>query len=60
MDERYWEDVTVIFGHTPSACFQSDKNAPVYTDTWVNIDTSAGDSPTLLCLDTLTTYRLTE
>lgn len=60
MDERYWEDVTVIFGHTPSVCFQSDANAPVYTDTWVDIDTSAGDSPTLLCLDTMTTYRLTE
>ena len=52
---KYYPDKTVIFGHTPTFFFGEDYNGkPIYTDTWINIDTGthAGNSPVLLCLDT--------
>ena len=51
----YYPDKTVIFGHTPTFYYgESYRGKPVYTDTWINIDTGvyAGYSPVLLCLDT--------
>ena len=51
----YYPDKTVIFGHTPTFYYgESYRGKPVYTDTWINIDTGvyAGNSPVLLCLDT--------
>ncbi len=51
---RYFSDATVIFGHTPTALYgEEHKGKPIYTDTWICIDTGVhmGHSPMLLRLD---------
>ena len=50
--DNYWNDRTVILGHTPTYIY-SEKNRMFVTDTWVDIDTGAADggSPMLLRLD---------
>lgn len=56
-DERYWEDRTVILGHTPTQYF-GKKGKMFVTDTWVDIDTGAagGGSPMLLRLDDMNAF----
>ena len=56
-DERYWEDRTVILGHTPTQYF-GKKGEMFVTDTWVDIDTGAagGGSPMLLRLDDMNAF----
>lgn len=60
-DTEYYSHKTVIFGHTPTYFYgEMYRGKPVYTDSWINIDTGvyAGNSPVLLCLDTGKEYYL--
>lgn len=60
-DTIYYPDKTVIFGHTPTFYYAEEyRGKPVYTDSWVNIDTGVytGNSPVLLCLDTRKEFYL--
>ena len=62
LNDRYFTDKTVIFGHTPSHYFGSEyRGRAVKTDTWMCIDTGAagGGSPMLYCLDNQKEYYLT-
>ena len=56
VDERYFDDVTVVFGHTPTSLYGAVGTA-FKTDTWIDIDTS-DVTPTVLCLDTMQEFRL--
>ncbi len=39
---RYYDDATVIFGHTPTLFYGEEyRGRPVYTDTWICIDVGA-------------------
>lgn len=56
LDTRYFDDITVIFGHTPTVKYGKQfAGRMLKTDTWINIDTGAacGYHPMLLCLDTM-------
>lgn len=51
---RYFEDATVVFGHTPTLLYgEQYRRRAIRTDTWICIDTGAafGDKPMLLRLD---------
>lgn len=53
-DERYYDDATVIFGHTPTAFFDTACNSRAYHGPgWICIDTGAamGGKPMLLRLE---------
>ena len=56
-DERYFDDILTVFGHTPTRCFGSTDRM-FQTETWIDIDTGAGHggAPMLLCLDDLRAY----
>ena len=57
--ERYFEDKTVIFGHTPSWAFGEEYEGDiVITDTWIDIDAGAGVGfpPVLLRLDDMAQF----
>ena len=60
--DRYFDHITTIFGHTPTAYYGDEHAGKVlFTDTWIDVDT--GGNPALLCLDDLSvTYpqRLTQ
>jgi serine/threonine protein phosphatase 1 len=52
--DRYFDDVTTVFGHTPTVFFGDEyKGKAVSTDTWIDIDVGAGLglNPMLLRLD---------
>lgn len=54
LEDRYYEDATVVFGHTPTEYLDPAKQGrAIKTDTWICIDTGAacGNSPMLLRLD---------
>lgn len=53
-DQRYFEDVMTIIGHTPTAYYGCSGRA-FHTPTWIDIDTGAanGGAPMLLRLDDL-------
>lgn len=54
LSDRYFEDATVIFGHTPTEYYgMTNQGRMLRTDTWLDIDTGAamGNSPMLLRLD---------
>lgn len=56
LQTEYFDDVTVIFGHTPTLFFGEDfRGRAVRTDSWICIDSgaAAGGSPMLLRLDDL-------
>ena len=57
LEDRYYEDKTVIFGHTPTERL-GNKGRMVVTDTWIDIDTGAGHggTPMLLRLDDLKAF----
>lgn len=39
---RYYDDRTVVFGHTPTLYYpQAEAGRPLVTDTWINIDVGA-------------------
>lgn len=59
--ERYFDDKTVIFGHTPSWAFGEEYEGDiVITDTWIDIDAGAGAGfpPVLLRLDDMAEFTL--
>lgn len=54
LTDRYFEDATVIFGHTPTEFFAPEyRGRMVRTDTWLCIDTGAamGNMPMILRLE---------
>ena len=54
LDDRYFEDAVVIFGHTPTEYYgMANQGRMLRTDTWLDIDTGAamGNSPMLLRLE---------
>lgn len=56
---RYFDDVTVVFGHTPTVCYGNEHLGKIVkTDTWVNIDVGVGigQEPALLRLDDMKTF----
>ena len=56
-DERYFEDVMTVLGHTPVSRYGEPGKAYV-TSTWIDIDTGAagGGAPMLLRLDDMKTF----
>lgn len=61
LDQKYFDDMTVIFGHTPSYYYGDEyKGKAVFTDTWVDIDTGSGHgyAPMLLRLDDMKEFYL--
>jgi len=55
----YFDDITVIFGHTPTVIYGSQyQGKVVMTDTWVNIDVGVGlgENPALLRLDDMKVF----
>ncbi len=54
MTQTYFEDMTTIFGHTPTHFYGSEhRGKALVTSTWIDIDTGAayGGAPMLLRLD---------
>ena len=52
--DRYFDDITTVFGHTPTVFFgEKYKGKALKTDTWIDIDVGAGLglNPMLLRLD---------
>lgn len=59
LDTRYFDNATVIFGHTPTEYFgEQYRGKMLKTDTWICIDTGAaiGNKPMLLRLDDLNAF----
>ena len=51
---RYFDDITVIFGHTPTVFYgEEHKGKFLFTDTWIDVDVGVGlgEQPALLRLD---------
>ena len=60
LDERYFEDIMTVAGHTPTFIHGEQYDGlPVFTDTWIDIDSGAayGRDPVLLRLDDLRWFR---
>lgn len=59
-ETRYFDDATVIFGHSPVSYLGGEDGKALHTDTWICIDTGAamGKSPMLLCLDTMEEFYM--
>lgn len=56
-DDKYFDDVITVFGHTPTGLFGSEYRGKILkTDTWIDIDT--GHPPALLCLDNMKEFYL--
>jgi len=54
IDEKYFDNITTVFGHTPTVIFgEQFKGRAVATDTWIDIDAGAayGMNPMFLRLD---------
>ncbi len=61
--QRYYEDKTVILGHTPTECYGQQWYGRMFsTDTWLDIDTSCGHggAPLLLRLDDMKEFYLAD
>ena len=59
-DERYFEDIMTVAGHTPTFIHGDEYDGlPLFTDTWIDIDSGAayGRAPVLLRLDDLKWFR---
>ena len=62
LDERYFEDVITVLGHTPTIAYGEEYDGSIIkTDTWIDIDAGAGfgREPVLLRLDDMKEFRLT-
>ena len=62
LDERYFDEVMTIFGHTPTVAYGEEYDGRIIkTDTWIDIDMGAGfgREPVLLRLDDMKEFRLT-
>ncbi len=61
LNQRYFDDITVIFGHSPTVLYgEKYRGKAVFTDTWIDIDTGAaiGLNPMLLRLDDMKTFYM--
>lgn len=61
LEDRYYEDATVVFGHTPTEYLDpAMQGSAIKTDTWICIDTGAacGNNPMLLRLGDETEFYL--
>lgn len=61
LNQRYFDDFTVIFGHSPTVLYgEEHKGKAVFTDTWIDIDTGAGIglNPMLLRLDDMKEFYM--
>lgn len=61
LDERYFESVTTVLGHTPTLTYGDEyRDKIIVTDTWIDIDMGAGFGlePVLLRLDDMKEFRL--
>ena len=61
LDDRYFEDITTVFGHAPTMGYGEEyRGRIIRTDTWINIDVGAayGEEAVLLRLDDLEEFRL--
>lgn len=61
LDTQYYEDATVIFGHTPTVYYGEEyKDRAIHKDSWICIDTgvSFGRHPMLLRLDDMKEFYL--
>lgn len=61
LEDRYFDDVITVLGHTPTANYGSMYEGKILkTDTWINIDVGAawGFPPALLRLDDLKEFYL--
>ncbi|MCQ2448896.1 MAG: metallophosphoesterase, partial [Clostridia bacterium] len=60
-DERYFDDIVTVFGHTPTAYYGEEHSGKIVkTETWIDIDigVSDGNAPVLLRLDDLKELNL--
>lgn len=52
LNTRYFEDITVIFGRTPTVCYGNEHLGKIVkTYTWVNVGVGIGQDPALLRFD---------
>lgn len=54
LNTQYFDDVTVVFGHTPTICYGNEHLGKIVTtDTWVNVNVGVGigQEPCLLRID---------
>ena len=61
IDEDYFDDVTTVFGHTPTMSYDHlNKGKILYTRTWIDVDVGVpyGNPPALLRLDDLKEFYL--
>lgn len=60
IDEDYFDDMTVVFGHTPTRFYGMQGGRALRTRTWIDIDTGAsgGERPMLLRLDDMREFYL--
>lgn len=61
LDTQYYEDATVILGHTPTIYYGEEfKDRAIHTDSWICIDTgvSFGRHPMLLRLDDMKEFYI--
>lgn len=61
LTQRYFEDKTVVFGHTPTWYYGDEyEDKPLFTDTWIDIDAGAagGRPPVMLRLDDMAQFTL--
>lgn len=61
IDEKYYDDVITIFGHTPTMSYDHlNKGKILKTETWIDIDVGVpyGNSPALLRLDDFKEFYL--
>ena len=59
--QRYFDDKTVVFGHTPTWYYGDEHEGKIlFTDTWIDIDVGAGGgfTPVLLRLDDMAQFTL--
>ena len=59
LDTRYFDNATVIFGHTPTEYFGEQYcGKMVKTDTWICVDVGAASGRLLMlpCLDAMEEY----
>lgn len=63
LTEKYFDDVTVIFGHTPTVYYgENFKGKVIKTETWIDVDVGAGLglNPMLLRLDDMKEFYFDE
>lgn len=63
IDERYFDDITTVFGHTPTMSYDHmNKGKILKTETWIDVDVGVpyGCAPALLRLDDLKEFYLSQ